>query len=291
MRIAFVGDVHGCALHALGALVGWQTHTESSLDAVIQVGDLGAFPSEAAWAPSDHHYARDNPAQRDLFRVLAPDQDLRATLEAVLEVLGTPVLFVSGNHEDHTWLAGLHHDAEPVVPIDPVGVFHHVADGSLLELAGLRIGFLGRIEAPGYMEFDPVAYDRLQNLPQGSVDVLVTHDGPYGLATNWRGTVSGSPMVTELLERLQPRWHIGGHYHHINGPRLYGATVSYALAGLVNPRVNRFSGKSINPTARVTPGALGVLDTEGTTFSYVTEDWLADVAGTSFDLAGYLGAL
>lgn len=288
MRIAFVGDVHGCALHALGALVGWQTHTRTTLDAVIQVGDLGAFPSEEAWDPTDHAYAQDNPAQRDLFRVLAPDSILRTTLETALEALGTPVLFVSGNHEDHSWLAELHRSMGPVVAIDPVGLFHHVEDGTVVELAGLSIGFLGRIEAAGYMDLDGVACDRLRALDKGSLDVLVTHDGPYGLATNWRGEVSGSPQLTELLTELQPRWHISGHYHHINGPRLYGPTVSYALAGLVNPRVDRFSGKSINPTLRVIAGALGILDTETSTFSYVTEDWLSEVAGVNFDLGEYL---
>jgi Icc-related predicted phosphoesterase len=278
MHIAFVGDVHGCALHALAALLTLQRERSIALDAIIQVGDLGAFRSFVELDDSDRWYVEDNPAQRQLFRVLDPDPALAATLDDAVAELRGAVRFVSGNHEHHPWLDGLHADGRAEVAIDPRGVFVHVADGTVLDVAGLRCAFLGKIDAPGFaFDFDRDALDALLALPTGSVDVLVTHDGPWGMCTSWRGETQGSQAITALVEHLQPRLHVGGHYHHVNGPRRYGATVSYALAALVNPRRSRWASGWWNPTELVSPGSIGLLDVGTGDFEYVTDEWLAQV--------------
>ncbi|OLT13681.1 hypothetical protein BJF79_20060 [Actinomadura sp. CNU-125] len=78
--------------------------------------------------------------------------------------------------------------------------------------------------------------------------------------------------------------HVSGHYHHENGPRRYGATVSYALGQLVQPKVK--GGEPFNPRQEVMPGSIGLLDTE--TFEYVRDSWLADVRGDELDLVRLL---
>ncbi|WP_117208359.1 metallophosphoesterase family protein [Allorhizocola rhizosphaerae] len=284
MRIAFVGDVHGCVLHALGALLAWQDNCGQRLDAVIQVGDMGAFPSLERMDQPSRRFAAENPAQHDLFRMLAPTGELESAIRRAMTLL-PPVLFVSGNHEDFEWLAGLHGGAG-VVPIDPGGAFHHVACGQVITVAGQRVAFLGRIEKPGKMDLDAAAYARLMDVEPGSVDVLVTHDGPYGMGRDWLGEPVGSPKLSRLIARLRPRLHVSGHYHHANGPRHYGPTVSFALAQLVYSKVNRHRPDQDNPQQRVTPGSIGVLDTETFLFEYVNDDWLAGVCGDEFDLAG-----
>ncbi|MBT2206727.1 metallophosphoesterase [Actinomadura sp. NEAU-AAG7] len=287
MKVAFLGDVHGCVLHALGAAVLLARHRRIRLDAVIQVGDLGAFPSAERWDEPSRRFGAEGPAQSDFFRLLDPSSRLG---EGVRMALGEipPLLFLSGNHEDHEWLAGLHRGRGAVTPVDPLGVFQHVVCGHIAEVAGQRVAFLGRVELDGYMDLDPDAHDRLLAAEPGSVDVLVTHDGPYGMSS-WRGVTQGSRKLSRLIEHLQPRLHVSGHYHHQNGPRRYGATVSYALAQLIPPKRDLRDSTPVNPRQQVAPGSIGLFDTRTLDFEYVHDSWLADVRGDRLDLAALIG--
>lgn len=288
MKIAFIGDVHGCVLHALGALVALQRHRGIRLDAAIQVGDLGAYPAPQRMDSPSRRFAAENPAQADFFRLLDPPPELSATVQRALQQV-PPILFVSGNHEDFEWLAHLHAaEAASVVPVDPLGAFRHVVCGHAAAIAGKRIAFLGRIESPGYMDLDSAAYASLLAADTGSVDILVTHDGPYGMCRDWRGLTEGSAKLARLIEHLQPRLHISGHYHHENGPRRYGHTLSYALAELVYPKTNRRRPDRANPGQRVAPGSIGLLDTQTHAFEYIHDEWLTEVRGDRFDLAGFI---
>ncbi|MGW4566558.1 metallophosphoesterase family protein [Streptomyces sp. NPDC004561] len=283
MKIAFIGDVHGRVLHALGAVMLLQAKRRR-LDAVIQVGDLGAYPSADRFDEPSRRFHEDNPAQGDFFRLLDPSPRVEAGVRAALAQLA-PILFLSGNHEDHEWLASLHERYRAdVVPVDPCGAFHHVVCGHVQEVAGERVAFLGLIEAVGKMDFDQAAYSRLLATEPGSVDVLVTHDGPYGMSRSRRGEVQGSEKLSRLIEHLQPRLHVGGHYHHENGPRYYGRTASHALAQLVDPKRDRWQPEPVNPEQRITAGSIGLLDTETYAFEYIHDAWLADIHGDDLDL-------
>ncbi|MDT3445713.1 MULTISPECIES: metallophosphoesterase [unclassified Pseudofrankia] len=285
MKIAFVGDVHGCVLHALGAAVLLQDRRGVRLDAVIQVGDLGAFPTVERYDESSRRFGRDHPAQGDFVRLLDPSPSFAEGVRLALGLV-PPVLFVSGNHEDHEWLAALHEAAgTEIVPVDPLGAYRHVACGSVVEIAGQRVAFLGLIEVEGKMDLDEHAYALLMGAEPGSADILVTHDGPYGMSRDFSGSVQGSAKLSRLLEHLQPPLHVSGHYHHPNGPRVYGRTTSYALAQLVRPRAIRWESASANPEQRVTAGSVGLLDTETGDFTYLDDAWLAEVRGDALDLA------
>lgn len=237
MRIAFLGDVHGCVQHAVDAV------NRLDVDAAIQVGDLGAYASYAALPQFDREFIEANPEQGDLFGLLDGSLHLECQL---------PIYFITGNHDDARWLQSLHHKRS-AVPIDPLEIFWHVADGSVVELAGARVGFLGGVEWP---EFDhDIDLDAAAQL--ADVDVLVTHDGPYGMP-EWQG-IKGSVKLRTVIDDLQPRVHVNGHHHRADGPRQYGRTTSYALAQLVPPS-----------TKQIEDGSIGVLDTQTYEFTYVT---------------------
>jgi len=288
VKIAFIGDVHGCVLHALGGVLTLQHRRGIRLDAVIQVGDLGAYPSADRFDEPSRRFIADSPAQGDFFRLLDPSPQLAEHVRAALEHM-PPVLFVSGNHEDHEWLDALHTAAgSELVPVDPLGAIRHVDCGHIMEIAGLRTAFLGMIEAPGEMDFDEAAYAYLLGLEPGSVDLLVTHEGPYGLSHDRRGNVQGSPKLTRLIDHLQPPLHISGHIHRENGPRHYGRTASYALANLVGPKATPYQPEGVNPEQRVKDGSIGLLDTETRAFEYLHDDWLAEVSGDDIDLGRLL---
>ncbi|MFC5754827.1 metallophosphoesterase family protein [Actinomadura rugatobispora] len=290
MKIAFFGDVHGCVLHALGAAVMLGSRRAIRLDALVQVGDLGAFPTFERMDGPSRRFGAGNPAQGDFFRLLDPPPRLADGVRLALDRV-PPFLFVSGNHEDHDWLAGLHREdgRGPVAAVDPLGSYRHVACGNVVEVAGQRTAFLGMIEATdGSMDLDPEAYATFMAAEPGSADILITHDGPYGMS-EYRGQVQGSAKLTALIEHLRPRLHVSGHYHHENGPRRYGPTVSYALGQLVGPKEGRDSAP-VNPGQQVTPGSIGLLDTETYSFEYVHDGWLADVHGDDLDLAALVAA-
>ncbi|WP_084265184.1 metallophosphoesterase family protein [Actinomadura macra] len=288
MKVAFVGDVHGCVVHALGAVVLLQRHRQIQLDAVVQVGDLGAYPSPGRWDDSSRQFGAGHPAQSDFFRLLDRAPRVAESIQRALEEV-PPVLFLSGNHEDHDWLAWLHETSgAAVTPVDPLSAYHHVACGHVADVGGLRTAFLGMIESPGVMDFDADAYDALMAAEPGSIDVLVTHEGPHGMSNDRHGKAQGSAKLSRLIERLQPPVHIGGHYHHENGPRSYGRTASYALGQLVEPKVSRWDPVRDNPQQQVMRGSVGLLDTATLDFEFVHDDWLADVSGDELDLAGLL---
>jgi hypothetical protein len=288
MKVAFFGDVHGRVMHALGAAVMLQDRRRIRLDALVQVGDLGAFPSPERMDEASLRFLADNPGEGDFFQLLDPSPRLAESVGLVLGRIPA-FLFVSGNHEDHDWLAAHHRAAAAVVtPVDPLGAFRHVACGNVIDVAGLRTGFLGMVESEK-MDFDQDAYDRFLAAEPGSVDVLVTHEGPYGMS-EYRGVTQGSPKLTRLIEHLQPRLHIGGHYHHQNGPRQYGSTVSFTLADLVGPKANHRTSEPINPRQQIKPGSVGLLDTESYDFEYIHDAWLAEVSGDELDLAALVAA-
>jgi len=249
MRIAFLGDVHGCVKHAACVV------NALDVDLAVQVGDLGAYPSYADLPAGDRAFVDANPSQGDIFRLL----DRSLTLDAAV-----PILFVTGNHDNADWLGSLH-DHEAVVAIDPGRAFFHVACGKTVEFAQLRIGFLGDIEEP------EAGHGIDMTLAAGlrGVDVLVTHDGPFALAT-WQGRTQGSVKVARLIAELRPRLHVHGHYHHRNGPRRYGPTTSYGLAQLVPPLDH-------NPNQEIGDGSVGILDTTTLVFDYVPAERTAAV--------------
>ncbi|MFD0633435.1 metallophosphoesterase [Catenulispora yoronensis] len=217
MKVAFIGDVHGCVLHALGSVLMLQQRRGVRLDAVVQVGDLGAYPSADRFDGPSRRFILDSPSQGDFFRLLDPTPELAASVRGALEQM-PPVLFVAGNHEDHEWLASLHAASAGagVVAVDPLGAFHHVECGRVVDVAGLRTAFLGLMEAPGKMDLDEAAYAALLAAEPGSVDLLITHEGPTACPAA-SAEVQGSPKLTRLIEHLQPPLHISGHVHHENG--------------------------------------------------------------------------
>lgn len=264
--VCFVGDVHGQVLHALAALVTC-VRAVGPLDAIVQVGDLGAWPDPSRLDAPGLRYADEEPAQLDFMRMLEASGSLASQLRQARERLGGPVLFIRGNHEDQEWLTSL----RPFEAVDPFDLFRLVPDGTVLELAGVRAAFLGGVESGA-----PATRHREEAVASlegaADVDLLVTHDGPYGVGLGWSGDVQGSRRVATLVERLRPRWHVWGHLHHVNGPRVRGSTVCIGLNILMGP-------VRANPSRTLEPGCLALLDTATGVVSLVTAPWLTSIGG------------
>lgn len=279
MRIALVGDVHGCVYHCLAALL--RLHRERPLDAVIQVGDLGAWPDRARMFDADPvsvWFTEDYPAQLDWFDLIDPQSVHGPDIVRARAALGRPIFFIRGNHDDAPWLKCLEPGQEGA-SADPCDVFRFLADATVIRLGDVTVAFLGGIECDpswprklreeiGMHAFDPEAVRRLEALEPGSVDLLITHDGPYGVTTNWRGMLQGAPTLTRLVAHLRPRWHVAGHYHHKIGPEPRGAGVYLGLAAVVKPLSSKWGDGGFDPTGRVQPESVAVLDTGDGSFAF-----------------------
>ena len=287
MLIGFVGDVHGLVCHALALVATWQRKTGKNLDMIVQVGDMGAYPDlDRMDEPGRRHVAID-PAQADFSRLLQAEGLRAERLRAVRREMAAPIHFLRGNHEDFQYLSALPFDGtDQTARVDDFDLFRYVPDGTLLHASGLTIAFLGGIETsePAPRSFDASAYQRLMTLGSGAFDILATHDPPYGIGIGYHGRISGSRLVTDLIEHTQPALHISGHVHHLNGPRSYGRTWSWSLDCLIasvrwHPEENGFR-----------MGCLAVLDTDNWFLQPVTDSWLHDFDTRGFDFDSWYEA-
>lgn len=272
MLIGFVGDLQGRVLHALALIVTWQQRNGRRFDLMVQVGDMGAFPDMPSLErTANRHFALD-PSQRDFVRLMCADAGLAASLATLRRYLSGPVHFIRGNHEDFDWLEQLPRDSgSGTAAVDRCGLMRYVPDGTVMTFGGLRIAFLGGIEErDDAADINRSAYEALLALEPGSIDVLVTHQGPYGSSAGFKGDIHGSRMISQLIERIRPSFHVAGHAHVFAGPTRFGDTAYLGLdvivaSPLYHPDVQGFQ-----------PGCLGVLDTDHGKLEPVTDDWLAD---------------
>ena len=146
--------------------------------------------------------------------------------------------------------------------VDPVGLYQYIPDGTVLQVQGCTIGFAGG------GDISDKAYSWLVDLDTG-LDILVTHNAPWGLSTGWRGNVQGSERLLRLVETIRPRYHFFGHLHHMIGPVRVTDTTCVGLAQLVAPMRN-------STPQIINPGSLGILDTQENTFHFVQDNWLVE---------------
>jgi hypothetical protein len=260
MLVGFLGDLHNRVYLGLAAVLEWQRRSGRRFDLVVQVGDLGVPEPD----PNDPHVSADD-AERDFGRFLAATGRRAESIRRARGLVPGPIPFVRGNHEDPEWLAALPEDGRA----DPFEVFRYVRDGTVEETDGLRIGYLGGVEEQSdHAAIDHAAYEGMLALGPGRVDLLVTHQGPYGTSVGFRGDVHGSPLITRLIESLQPRWHVAGHAHVVHGPRAFGPTTYLGIEGVIaSPRW--FPEKT-----GLQAGCLAVLDTESGELAPVMDAWL-----------------
>ncbi|GAA3400184.1 metallophosphoesterase [Paenibacillus hodogayensis] len=272
MLIAFVGDTHGRVLHTLAVLSEWQIRTKKKLDLIIQVGDLGAYPEPSEEVRSEK-YVRQDPAELDFSRFLTAEGRLEKNIRYIREKYLNRIYFIRGNHEDFDWLNSKSLQAEQgIVNIDPFDLYYYVTDGTIMNEDNLKIAFLGGIQTLTQQpkSIDPVAYGKLIQMPPREIDILITHDAPFGIGTNYHGQTQGSTLISDLIGAIQPKYVIAGHYHHMNGPRTFGSTTYLGLNVLVDLRDD-------GELRRVRPGSIALLDTEMNSVNFITDDWLSSI--------------
>ncbi len=216
MIIGLLGDIHGRVRLALSALTTWQRLTGLQFDLLLQVGDLGAFPSLETMDGPTRDYLSLDPAEGDFYRMLnasGADSDWFQVQQAQLS---SPIYFIRGNHQDMVWLSSLPREPRSgIARVDPYGLFMFVPDGLVIPFSGFRIAFLGGLAAGHAKDngIDTIALESLATLPAGVMDLLLTHDCPYGVSRGYSGQAQGSVEIADLVDSLKPRFHVAGHLH------------------------------------------------------------------------------
>jgi hypothetical protein len=275
--IGFLGDLHNWVFHGLAVVLQWQREHGRRFDLVVQIGDLGDLHLD----PTDPNVMVDPIGAVDFHRFKSATGRRADSLRRVRSLLPGSIPFVRGNHDDPLWLASVPPDGAA----DPFDLFRLVRDGTVLDLGGLSVAFLGGVEEQrDHAAIDHAAYEWLASLGAGRIDLLVTHQGPYGSSIGFRVAVHGSPAISRLVERLEPRWHVAGHAHQLNGPRQFGRTTYRGLDGIAA------SLRWYPDRPGLQPGCLAVLDTEAQTLEPVLDPWLQRF-DRRFDFDAFVEAL
>lgn len=208
MRVLFVGDTHGDtrwwqnAVQPMASLLG--------VDIVIQVGDFGWWPDSG-----------------------------------FIELVASgprPVYFIDGNHEHHTDLkaavAKYHAHIGSRAPVALEGCLCWIPRGGHMEFGGVRVAFMGgahsidrglRTAGVDWFPDEAIEVDDLIRLDRGGrVDLLVTHDAPFGYKVPGMWPIEGMPepwqselvaaeqhrkLILTAVDLVQPKALIHGHYH------------------------------------------------------------------------------
>jgi Icc-related predicted phosphoesterase len=218
VNIAVFADLHGRLLLAFMLCARWQRETGERITAILQAGDLGAFPDEARLDRATARHAHVDPHELGFMRdfVTARDDVARSLAET-----SCPLIFVRGNHEDHSWLDAVERGAgnAPLFPIDAYQRIFCLRTGMPYTLdeedSTLTVLGIGRIGSPPdasnpneakYAQESELA--RLYELDAAQVDVLLTHDVP---PTNQNRRSLGMEEIRQMLDRYHPIYHIYGH--------------------------------------------------------------------------------
>ncbi len=270
MKIAFLGDLHGRVFHAMAVLAKWQRENNEKLDLIIQAGDFGAypFPDEDML---NNRFVKQDPTELAFSKFIAGGEEIDEFSKLIKSELESPIYFIRGNHEDVNWLNSIP-CIDGVCDVDTYGIFKHIKDGTIMDFHGKVMGFFGGAEfgAKGQGVLDMNAHIELLNSNK-DIDILVTHETHFGIGFSYHGLTQGSKYITELIEKLKPKYHITAHYHHMIGPHKRGDTIHLGLNNIVLP----LRGK---PGRSLRAGCLAIMDTDTDYLEFVKSDWLTEMS-------------
>lgn len=278
MNIAVFADLHGRILLCFLLCARWQQETGERIDAILQAGDLGAYPSEAGM---DRATIRHGHLDATEFGFATDFTDYHEDVARALARTACPLIFVRGNHEDHSWLDRLERQSNLDDPLFPIDAYRRVfcLKTSMpytlrTEAASLVVLGIGRIGAPiGESEAKPkylqdYEMERLYALDTRALDVLLTHDVPPDSGER----SYGMEEIRLVLDAHKPRYHFYGHTEGPFQQRLdsNGITTACRMADL---------SWQHGTEGRLPPGAMGMLRWQSrseTTFEAVDAPWQDD---------------
>jgi len=199
MRILFCGDIHG---NATQLRFVYKTAEAHGCELIWSCGDFGYWP----------HMDR--------------GRSFLDTVDVLEEMTGIPLYWTDGNHENHDLLDRLlleHGDSAPIATSEGSS---WVPRGCVVTLDGVTFMSYGggysvdwqrRTEGVSWWRQELVDEGHVLDVSDSPVDVLVTHDTPLGKRLSYKDSIPESVdqrrILTELVDRVQPRLVFSGHHH------------------------------------------------------------------------------
>lgn len=204
-RLAIVGDIHS-NIESLEEL------SRKALSDLITVGDLSVYPDVSS-AQIDKKSYEKNTAQIEKIIELYNDNKLTP--------FSIPVKSIIGNHDN---FINLEHDIFQKLNVT------YLKNGTVLEIGNLVVATLGGIYSPvkfywnsnQLKEYNRRFYTEEEmnsliseveklNKP---VDILITHEAAAGILPEMKSKADeGKQVLTDLINKLQPKYYIHGHHH------------------------------------------------------------------------------
>jgi Icc-related predicted phosphoesterase len=217
--IAYVGDIHGSISSMYIYLKAMEDKYEIKLDAVVQVGDWGAYIKEG------YQFKR------------------YWDVEEIAPIL---TYVCPGNHEDWAVLE------EWMEKPDQMKNIHLMSDGEITDIAGIKHGAIwGNFSYKSYKNPERVLMARRQHkdspkanhimaasvknlINAGEFDVFISHDAAAGYQPTFNQPhddiktelgiegekASGCHDFLKIYDQCKPKFHFHGHFHRFTIMRL-----------------------------------------------------------------------
>ncbi len=214
MRIAIFADIHGKILLPFKLVDLYQQQTGEKIDAILQCGDIGAFPDMGKLDKATLKHAENDPDELGFSRQFC---QFDKNIADFLEKLGIDMVCVRGNHEDHQFLDRLEQssladkfaiDVYKRVFVCKTGYIQTLKKGEE-ELTFAGVGRIGdrknRSDGRFIQDYEKDALAELAKTDK-IIDVLISHDQSSSNDANY-----GMLELHELLQRVIFQYHFYGH--------------------------------------------------------------------------------
>lgn len=216
MNIAVFSDLHGRILLAFKLCARWQQETGETIDLILQAGDLGAYPDILRLDRATIKHAQKDPTELGFSNDFAHHNN---DIAEILSQTTCPMWFVRGNHEDHFWLDTL--EKQHTDTCFPVDVYQRIfclktgmpqifkANEETITIMGIgRIALLpGEQDELQAKYIQPYELERIYNLDNPKIDILLTHDTALDFLT----VNFGMEEIRLVLDAFPPTYHFHGH--------------------------------------------------------------------------------
>jgi Icc-related predicted phosphoesterase len=199
-RVLFAGDIHGDTKHAEWVI---KYASEQDCTHIISVGDFG--------------YWVHLPRGRKFVNRVAQ----------LAEQAQIKFLWIDGNHENHDLLDNLRdlHGSDNPIPT-PNEWVKWIPSGCRFDINGHTfMGFGGAYSVDwkqrelgrSYWRQELISPYHIDSLSSDKVDVLITHDAPFGKELTYKDDIPVSvyqrELVLEIQDKVKPDLHVCGHHH------------------------------------------------------------------------------
>ena len=224
------------------------------MTSIIQVGDYWMYEHLSRQVTRRRDPVEEMQAQLAMLKEgVAERTIIKVATEHGVDPDRVHLFFCDGNHEDFSEERGLYPDA----PF-PIRLSNHVTympRGTVLELHGYRVGFLGggasvdrewRTSGVDWWPQERMSEEQIDRAKQmGQLDLLVTHEttpAVFDALTSADARAEGKAgygeeernAIASVLAATTPRWHVHGHHHEF-GVYDQGQTRTVSLSSDARP--------------------------------------------------------